>query len=401
MPRKPEGGGQPTKRELESAFLPAAWGQLDGSTGENRMRQPGASCQILANNDLEAIESWLGSIDNPNTHRAYRKEAYRLLAWSITLCGKPISSLRVEDLRAYMDWLAAPVRPDSWPVHWRLIQGPLKLSSRRQSKVILQALFDYLVDAAYLSANPFRLLGRQQRGQDAFQTGGGITHEGEIELPRWLEPELWGWLLSYLEQLPSTTERQQARSERLRFLLVWLYRTAARRSELAGAKMAHIHFMHGMWLWRIAGKGGGIADIPLDQDALEALVRYRRFRGLANHPAANEVHKPVVASLDGTGPVRDLQIYSALKWFFTQAANDIEPINGGWAVKLRAASTHWLRHSLASHAARAGVPIHLTAERLRHKSQATTQKFYVHTSLQDQAQAFAIDLLKKPGGQGK
>lgn len=392
MREKKGRGGLPALHELEAMPLAAGWGNLNGVRGENRTRQPDSRRQIDADNDLEAIESWLGTIENPNTLRAYRKEAYRLLLWSISVRSKPVSSLKVEDLRTYLDWLAAPVRPASWPLHWQLIQGPLKLSSRRQAKVILQALFDYLVHAAYLAANPFRLLGKKQRGHAAIAMTGGLTEDGEIALPRWLEPELWTWILSFLNTLPCDTSRQKARCERLRFLLTWLYRTAARRSELAGGKMAHIHFMHGLWLWRIAGKGGSVEDVPLDQEALDALIRYRRFRGLPDYPIASEIATPIVTALNGENGVEGLQIYSALKWFFEQARQVAANENLGWAAKLASASTHWLRHSLASHAARAGIPIHLTAERLRHKSQATTQRFYVHASLTDQIQAFSVNL---------
>ncbi|WP_246542649.1 tyrosine-type recombinase/integrase [Paludibacterium yongneupense] len=384
-------GGLPEMSELRSRLVLADWVELSGEAGENRVRGRGWR-QIAADDDAAAIESWLATIENPHTRRAYRKEAIRLMAWAVSLRGKAVSSLRVDDLRLYLDWLAAPVRPAQWPAHWRLIQGPLQASSRRQAKVILQTLFDYLVNASYLASNPFRLLGTKQRGRDLGGAGGGLDAAGGIGMPRWLEPELWRWTLDFLDLLPTRTPQQVARAERLRFLLIWLYRTAARRSELAYARMAHIHFSYGMWLWRIAGKGGAVADIPLDSEALTALVRYRRYRALPDLPAADETATPIVTGLDGQTAVEGLQIYSALKWFFARAARAAEAINPGWAARLDAASTHWLRHSLASHAAQAGVPIHLTAERLRHRSHATTQRFYVHASLRDQAQAFAFSL---------
>lgn len=362
--------------------------------GENRSPSHGVSCQIAASNDLEAIECWLATIDNPNTHRAYRKEAYRLLLWSISFQQKTVSSLRVEDLHGYFDWLAAPERHRDWPPHWRLINGPLKESSRRQAKIVLQALFDYLVNAAYLAANPFRLLGKNQRGRETVAPA-EFDEEGQVAINRWIEPALWGWLGEFLDALPVSTPTRLARVERLRFLLAWLYRTAARRSELAGARMGHVHRSHGLWLWRVRGKGGRVVDVPLDRPAVEALVRYRRFRGLSDHPGRGEGGVPLVAALDGAGVIQGLQIYSSLKWFFRTAEPAARAVDEHWGDALMGASTHWIRHSLASHAARAGVPIHLTAERLRHKSHATTQRYYIHASLKEQADAFDRDLLKK------
>ena len=364
--------------------------------GENRSSSYGASCQIAAGNDLEAIECWLATIDNPNTHRAYRKEAYRLLLWSISFRQKSISSLRVDDLHDYFDWLAAPERHRDWPSHWRLINGPLKESSRRQAKIILQALFDYLVNAAYLAANPFRLLGKNQRGRETIAPA-EFDSEGQVAINRWIEPALWGWLAEFLDTLPVSTPIRLARVERLRFILLWLYRTAARRSELAGARMGHIHRSHGLWLWRVIGKGGRVVDVPLDHQAVEALVRYRRFRGLTDYPGRGEGSVPLVAGLDGVGPIQGLQIYSSLKWFFRMAEPAARAVEEQWGDALKGASTHWIRHSLASHAARAGVPIHLTAERLRHKSHATTQRYYIHSSLNEQAEAFDRDLLQREG----
>ncbi|MDQ2734014.1 MAG: integrase, partial [Pseudomonadota bacterium] len=62
-------------------------GALDGSDG--RFRAPLHQCLLEAKNDYEAIAVWLASKHDPNgtgktaTHRAYRKEAERLLLWAI------------------------------------------------------------------------------------------------------------------------------------------------------------------------------------------------------------------------------------------------------------------------------------------------------------------------------
>nr|WP_294863435.1 site-specific integrase [uncultured Pseudogulbenkiania sp.] len=384
--------GLPTSCEVAALLQQEGLSFVLGS----RSLQLDPACQINAANDLEAIECWLATIDNPNTHRAYRKEAYRLALWSISFQQKPVSGLRVEDLHRYFDWLAGPERHPEWPAHWRLINGPLKESSRRQAKIILQALFDYLVNAFYLAANPFRLLGKNQRGRETVAPA-GFDEEGQVAINRWIEPGLWGWLVDFLDALPVSTATRRARVERLRFLLEWLYRTAARRSELAGARMGHIHRTQGLWLWRVMGKGGRVVDVPLDRQAIDALVRYRRFRGLPDYPQRGEGGVPLVSALDGVGAIQGLQIYSALKWFFRMAEPAARALDVQWGEALKAASTHWIRHSLASHAARAGVPIHLTAERLRHKSHATTQRYYIHSSLKEQVEAFDRDLLRRDG----
>lgn len=48
------------------------------------------------------------------------------------------------------------------------------------------------------------------------------------------------------------------------------------------------------------------------------------------------------------------------------------------AERLAAASTHWLRHTAASHQLEAGVPLLVVSQNLRHASIQTTRK-YLHT----------------------
>ena len=92
------------------ATLPA---DFDGSHGENRC--PQAGCQIEAANDRQAIQCWLEEFaDSPQTQRAYRKEAERLLLWAVRRRHKPLSSLLREDFQAYQAFLANPQQTTYW-----------------------------------------------------------------------------------------------------------------------------------------------------------------------------------------------------------------------------------------------------------------------------------------------
>ena len=66
------------------------------------------------------------------------------------------------------------------------------------------------------------------------------------------------------------------------------------------------------------------------------------------------------------------------------------------AANLRAASTHWLRHSHATHLLRAGVPVTDVQRSLRHRDINTTRR-YTHEALEDVARALAGRL---PQGNG-
>ena len=79
--------------------------QLDGSAGSNRAPSH-ITQQIAAQNDLQAIQTWLAEFEvSPQTHRTYRKEAERLLLWSLIKKRKPLSSLMRDDLREYQYFL--------------------------------------------------------------------------------------------------------------------------------------------------------------------------------------------------------------------------------------------------------------------------------------------------------
>lgn len=149
---------------LELVNLPS---ELNGSVGNNRT--VGGRPQISAQNDVDAVKAWLARfVDTRTTFDSYRKEAERLLLWSVTELGKPLSSLSHEDLLLYRRFLSDPqpvarwvmAKGRKWPRNdpcWRPFSGPLSASSQRQAIVILNTMFAWLVNAGYLAGNPLSL----------------------------------------------------------------------------------------------------------------------------------------------------------------------------------------------------------------------------------------------------
>lgn len=76
--------------------------QLDGSMGMNRVERH--LNKMLARNDYEVIVEWL-SIHGEKTRLSYKKEAERLLMWTIMSERKPLSSLTVADMVNYQKFL--------------------------------------------------------------------------------------------------------------------------------------------------------------------------------------------------------------------------------------------------------------------------------------------------------
>lgn len=345
--------------------------ELDGSQGDNRL--PRAHCQIQANNDWQAIQCWLAEFEgSPQTHRNYRKEAERLLLWSVKQQHKPISSLLREDFQVYQAFLVDPQPATYWcgprasrySPSWKPFKGPLSEASRRQSLIVINALLSYLVDAGYLRGNPLSLIRRRNKTLTP-QTGEAIAQE------RFLDQETWGHLKAHIAALPQETRREIEHFERIRFLFHFLYLLAPRVSEVASHPMNSFREFRGKWWWFVEGKGDKRAKVPVNDEMLDALMRYRRFLGLDDLPTEDDV-SPTLRSIKGDKGVSDNMIYRLVKETVNAAGKNIEVESPISARKLRRASCHWFRHTAVTHGDDAGIGMKYLNLSARHEKIETT-----------------------------
>ena len=408
-------------RPLEKFIVPA---ELDGSRG--LYRRPQAQCLLKATNDYQAIIAWLRSKHGltpdqkahllarrrhrdagvevgldwlqalSHTQRAYRKEAERFLLWAITHKGKALSSMSNEDCTLYRDFLADP-QPRSrwcgdrarerWSPLWRPFEGPLSASAQRHAVTILKNLYGFLVDQNYLMGNPWSAVGVPQ------------TTGPKVNAGRSFSVAQWAFIEGQLKMLPQTSANQ-----RLTFGLHLLYATGLRLSEVVAATvddMQWVEFpaneadasddepMEG-WLLRVIGKGQKERDVPLPTDVVGELAKYLVSRGLDEDPedignqgafllgkASDAAQRAPGLS---TGPAIDPRqgiaattFYDQVKGFFTDCADVLRGQGDAkGAERFQKASTHWMRHSHASHAIAAGMPIEIAQQNLGHASLATT-----------------------------
>lgn len=360
----------PTADSLPAIALPPA---LDGSTGSNRAR--GGVRQISADTDVEAVRLWLAEYaGSPHTLRSYRKEAVRLLIWATRVMDKPLSSLAREDFLAYEMFLANPSGEWVDPAlprrgsGRRLFEGPLSPRSVRQALGILSGLFGYLVAAGYLAGNPLAL--RRQRGEAK------TSRRATVE--RYLDRERWQSVLDFIETLPQGTHRECQHYERVRWLFRLLYGASLRVSEAAHAKTADLSQRRGKWWLHVVGKGGGVGDVPMSDELMADWARYRRFHGLPAVPTSLDTSPLIMSVAGGTGRfLTPTAIYMVVKEVFRRAAAALEAFDPAGAATLRRASTHWLRHTSATHQADDGNDIRYIQKNLRHASIETTA-IYLH-----------------------
>jgi len=405
-------------RPLEKFIVPI---ELDGSRGA--YRRPQAQCLLQASNDYQAILAWLRSKHGlapeqkaqlkarrrhrvlgveegldwlqslSHTQRAYRKEAERFLLWAIVQRGRALSSMTNEDCIAYRDFLADP-QPRSrwcgarcrerWSPLWRPFEAELSASAQRQAVTILKNLYGFLVDQNYLMGNPWSAVGVPRSAGPKVNAGRSLT------------VAQWGFAKQQLAMLPNTSAHA-----RLRFGLPLLYATGLRLSEVVAATLDDLEWVEYPadahddrpvegWLLRVIGKGHKERQVPVPTEVLGALAKYLVHRGLGPDPedfGNRGAHLLGLASdlaerapglakeavFDPKAGISGRTFHDQVKAFFA-ACGEVLRGQGDpkGAERFARASTHWMRHSHASHAIAAGMPIEIAQQNLGHASLATT-----------------------------
>jgi site-specific recombinase XerD len=374
---------------LEQFQVPQA---LSGASGTNR----GERSSLGASHDFDAINTWLARRKpGSHTHRAYRKEAERFLLWSVLEASKAISSLTVEDCISYRDFLGSlgretdeawaqrfRIRQNRWlgprgidrfSSRWRPFEGPLSSSSQKTALVILQSMMQWLADQNYLHNNPFKAMPHIVN-----------RHEG-LDVSRALTIAEWQSVKSYLASMT-----RDDRYNRLRFILALAYSTGCRLSELSLLKRGDMaSFVRAgeqdtQWEIIVCGKGDVMRKVQLNRKLVSEIETYFLRRGY-DCLTAVPPHAPLIAAAsasrvgaEGETPLSSSRIYKLLKSFFEEVAGSVSERDPGLAAKLRRVSTHWLRHTFATHGIHNGIGLETIRDLLGHRS-LTTNSIYATT----------------------
>ena len=300
------------------------------------------------------------------------------MLWAAHECHKPLSSLTRQDFEGYLNFLADPQPAERWcapkanraSAAWRPFVGPLSEPALLTAIAAINSLMTYLVDAGYLAGNPLGLI-RQRRRKLALEGAGAGT-----AVERFLDADMWAAVSGAVEALPRDTPAQRDEYERLRFVCALLYLLAPRAGELETHRMNSFQEERGLWWWHVTGKGAKQAKIPVPDDMMQALVRYRKHLGLPAVPRRNDT-TPLLLALRDRTPITARRLNQILKRLFARAADMLGPENAHKADKLRAASAHWGRHTGITAKVDAGMEERYVQKDARHADRRTTQR-YIH-----------------------
>ena len=260
----------------------------------------------------------------------------------------------------------------------------MSASAQRHAVTILKNLYGFLVDQNYLMGNPWSAVGVPR------------TSGPKVNAGRSFSLAQWQFIEGQLKMLPATSSNQ-----RLTFGMHLLYATGLRLSEVVAATVDDLQWveypadasddqpMEG-WLLRVIGKGQKEREVPLPADVVGELARYLVSRGLDADPedignqgafllgkASDAAERAPGLStgqvIDPRQGIAATTFYDQIKRFFEDCAGVLRGQGDAKGVeRFTKASTHWMRHSHASHAIASGMPIEVAQQNLGHASLATT-----------------------------
>lgn len=372
------------RRSIRADIVPMESLDLDahllGISG--KFRAPADACLLEAQDDLHAIQVWLQRYQRqPHTLRAYRKEVERFVIWCVKALRKPISSVSHADALAYREFLFDPKPHDVWcgarshrrgSPHWRPFEGPLSHSAIKQAVTILHGLYAFLVDQSYLVGNPF----------SGVDTPRAASAEHRVRRRALTDEEL--------DYVLKAIDRTTRNGRRLRAIFALLYATGFRLAAIAQARwsdLERVQMPEGdyVWVMHAVVKRSKEHEMAIPEDVLVMLQQHGIDRGLEEPCGAAWRDAALIGRV--TDPGGDVEVYprdpraglnhdhlaSIIKEHFLVCSRKVsEQGREEMARKLEHASTHWMRHTFATHALRAKRPIEEVRDDLAHSSIAIT-----------------------------
>ena len=141
------------------------------------------------------------------------------------------------------------------------------------------------------------------------------------------------------------------------------------------------------WWLKIFGKGRKLRDTTVPSDFMPFLKRYRTSRDLSGLPVSGE-NNVLVEKIRGQGGMTSRHLRRLVQEIFDRSYVRMKQLEGeNRAMKLKEATTHWLRHTGASMEIERGRALKDLSEDLGHASMATTDTVYVQSENKKRAES--------------
>jgi integrase/recombinase XerD len=268
---------------------------------------------VNCDTDSELIDLWLFTNKSPNTRGAYQRDISYFLAF---VQGKPLASIKLNDLVAYQLALTSSMRLSKRSVARRLLA--------------VKSLLTFAYEVRYVPHNIGKHLKVSMPKQDVTQRN--------------------------LSEYQALALIEAAENERDRLLIRMLYKTGCRVSELVKLRWSDVvDYGTGAGILKVMGKGDKERSVLLSGSIWGELLAWRKgaspdswvFPGQSE----NHLHRSSVNRL-----IDRLAVKAGIKV-------DVSP--------------HFFRHAHVSHALDRGAPVHLVQANVGHSDIRTTQ-LYCH-----------------------
>ncbi len=337
--------------------------------------------------DVIEVCYWLKLKNNHNSFNTYRVVIFRFLIW-MKYRGIKLKSMTNRDIIDYYQFIQNP--PESWcgsrrhfnHPEWRPFRSSLSKSSIRFNMQVIRQLCNDLTHTGYIIKSPFPNI--------------RYSETKELSIEKYLTLAEFKSLLNFITSLPEDSAHNINFKVRIKWIIMLLIYTGARRSEVVNAKMSDLIYKNNRLWFKVIGKGNKYGEIPILPDLVNHLNEYREAFGLPNinNRTALETDVPLIIRLvkNKYRAITATTIWNDIKKLCSMFAIT-EADNQGFSDKLLHVSTHWFRHSSATYQVNAGVDIRIVQKNLRHSSIETTMQ-YQHVQQDNQhdetAQKFII-----------
>jgi site-specific recombinase XerD len=240
--------------------------------------------------------------------------------------------------------------------------------------VILNALFSWLVNAGYLAGNPLSL--SRQRSRKA-----------RPRVTRYLEGDLWNEVKLTIDMMPRESDREREHYLRMRWLFSLLYLCGLRISEVVNNSMGGFFCRQdkdgeAQWWLEVLGKGNKARIVPATNELMVELARYRKEKDLSPLPIQAEAMPLLLPIGRQQRNMTRGAVHAIVKQIFENTAHRLRARGAEFetiAMRVEAASAHWLRHTAGSHMANNQVDLRHVRDNLGHESLGTTNA-YLHST---------------------